>query len=40
MAAPRRELDLRIGRKDLSELRVIARSRTEPAARVMRARML
>jgi transposase len=40
MAAPRREIDLRISRKELSELRVIARSRTEPAARVMRARML
>jgi transposase len=40
MPAPRREIDLRLSRKELSELRVIARSRTEPAARVARARML
>jgi transposase len=40
MSAPRREIDLNISRTELSELRVIARSRTEPAARVMRARML
>ena len=40
MAAPRRVIDLAIGKKDLGQLRSIARSRTEPAARVARARML
>jgi len=40
MAAPRRVVELKIGRPELSELRVIARSRTEAAARVSRARML
>lgn len=40
MAAPRRVIALAIGRKELSQLRSIARSRTEPAARVVRARML
>ncbi|TAJ73630.1 MAG: IS630 family transposase, partial [Gallionellaceae bacterium] len=40
MAAPRRMIDLAIGKKELSQLRSIARSRTEPAARVARARML
>jgi hypothetical protein len=40
MAAPRREITLTIGRKELLELRSIARSRTEAAARVARARML
>jgi transposase len=40
MAAPRRAVDLVIKRKELLQLRLIARSRTEPAARVARARML
>ena len=40
MAAPRRAIELGIRRKDLTQLRSIARSRTEPAARVTRARML
>ncbi len=40
MAAPRRALDLRIKRNELTALRAIARSRTEPAARVQRARLL
>lgn len=40
MAAPRRVIDLTIGKKELLQLRSIARSRTEPAARVARARML
>jgi transposase len=40
MAAPRRETGLTIGKKELSQLRSIARSRSEPAARVARARML
>jgi transposase len=40
MAAPRQVVDLVVGRKELGELRSIARSRTEPAARVERARML
>ena len=40
MAAPRRVANLVIGKKELSELRSIARSRTEPAARVGRAQML
>ncbi len=40
MAAPRRVVDLAINRKDLVKLRAIARSRSEAAARVERARML
>jgi hypothetical protein len=40
MAAPRQVVDLAIGRKELAELRSIARSRSEPAARVERARMI
>ena len=40
MAAPRRVVNLTISRKELSQLRSIARSRTEAAARVGRARML
>ena len=40
MAAPRRIVDLVIGRKELSELWSIARSRSEAAARVERARMV
>jgi transposase len=40
MAAPRRVMELKIGRKELTQLRSIARSRTEAAARVTRARML
>src|SRR6201993_426770 len=40
MAAPRRVADLTISRKELLHLRSIARSRTEAAARVGRARML
>ena len=40
MAAPRRVLELSIGTDDLSRLELIARSRTEPAVRVERARLL
>jgi transposase len=40
MAAPRRVVNLTISRKELSQLRSIARSRTEAAGRVGRARML
>ena len=40
MAAPRRLIDLTISKKELSQLRSIAQSRTEPAARVARAGML
>ena len=40
MAAPRRVSDLAIGEAELAELEMISRSRTEPAARVCRARML
>ena len=40
MAAPRRVIELAIGADDLSRLEVIARSRTEPASRVERARIL
>jgi transposase len=40
MAAPRRVVNVTISRKELSQLRSIARSRTEAAARVERARML
>jgi transposase len=40
MAAWRQAFDLTIGDEDLSQLRAIARSRTEPAGRVERARML
>jgi transposase len=40
MAAPRRVIELAIGADDLSWLEVIARSRTEPASRVERARIL
>ncbi len=40
MAAPRRVVELSIGGDDLARLEVIARSRTEPAIRVERARML
>ena len=40
MVAPRLEIDLVIGKDDLSELMSISRSRTEPAGRVTRARML
>jgi transposase len=40
MAAPRRVIELKIRRKELTQLRSIARSRTEAAARVARARML
>jgi transposase len=40
MAAPRRVVELSIGSDDLSRLESIARSRTEPAIRVERARML
>jgi len=40
MAAPRRVIDLTITKKELSELRAIARSRTDSAMRVERARML
>jgi transposase len=40
MAAPRRVLELSIGTDDLARLELIARSRTEPAVRVERARLL
>jgi transposase len=40
MAAPRRVSDLVIGEEELAELEIISRSRTEPAGRVCRARML
>jgi transposase len=40
MAAPRQVVDLTIDKDELSALVSIARSRTEPAARVARARML
>src|SRR5580700_8038981 len=40
MAAPRRVIELAIGADGLSRLEVIARSRTEPASRVERARIL
>lgn len=40
MPALRRVMELSIGPADLAELEVIARSRTEPAGRVERARML
>ena len=40
MAAPRRVVELSIGADDLARLEVIARSRSEPAIRVERARML
>jgi transposase len=40
MAAPRRVVELAIEDEDLARLKAIARSRTEPARRVERARML
>lgn len=40
MAAPRRLIELSIGADDLSVLETLARSRTEPAGRVERARIL
>ena len=40
MTAWRQAIELAIGEKDLAELGAIARSRTEPASRVERARML
>jgi hypothetical protein len=40
MAAPRRVSDLAIGEEELAEPEIISRSRTEPAGRVCRARML
>src|SRR6266581_8141777 len=40
MAAWRQAMELAIGEEDLAALGVIARSRTEPAGRVERARML
>ena len=40
MAAPRQMVDLGIRRKEVAALRAIARSRSEPAARVERARMI
>ena len=40
MAAARKVVELAIGEADVAELRSIARSRTEPASRVERARML
>jgi hypothetical protein len=40
MAGLRRAIELAIGEEDLAALRAIARSRTEPAGRVERARML
>ena len=40
MAAWRQAMELAIGSEDLAALSAIARSRTEPASRVERARML
>jgi len=40
MAAPRRVSDLVIEEEELAELAIISRSRTEPAGRICRARML
>jgi transposase len=40
MAAPRRVINLSIGDEDLARLEIIARSRTEPASWVQRARIL
>jgi len=40
MAAPRRIMEVSIGEADLARLEAIARSRTEPAGRVERARIL
>jgi len=40
MAAPRRVIEIAIGDEDLARLEAIARSRTEPACRVERARIL
>src|SRR5258708_15241488 len=40
MAAWRRAIELSLGDSDVEELRLIARSRTEPANRVERARIL
>jgi hypothetical protein len=40
MTAWRQAIELAIGEKDLAALGAIARSRTEPASRVERARML
>jgi transposase len=40
MAAPRRVIEISIDHEDLVQLEAIARSRTEPACRVERARML
>jgi hypothetical protein len=40
MAAARKVVELPIGETELAELRTIARSRTEPASHVARARML
>ena len=40
MAAPRKGLELSIGDEDLARLQVIARSRSEAASRVERARIL
>ena len=40
MAAPRRSVDLRMTEEEVEQLGAIARSRTEAACRVTRARML
>src|ERR1700731_4946759 len=40
MAAPRLVVELSIGKEEVTQLMAIARSRTEPASRVERARML
>jgi transposase len=40
MAAPRRVIELKIARPEVLQLQLIARSRTEPSARVERARVL
>jgi hypothetical protein len=40
MAGWRKAIELAVGEEDLAALRGIARSRTEPASRVERARML
>jgi hypothetical protein len=40
MAAWRRAIELSLGNADVEKLRLIAQSRTEPASRVERARIL
>ncbi len=40
MAAPRRVIEISVGDEDLARLETIARSRTEPASWVQRARII